>query len=57
MKLKPITIFAAALTLMSCGRQEQLPTPADNLISRLESLVDEGKIMFGHQDDYMYGHS
>ena len=32
-------------------------TPADALISRLYTQVEAGKIMYGHQDDLMYGHS
>ena len=55
MKLTPITTFAVLLAITSCGTPA--PTPADVLLDRLETLVDEGKIMFGHQDDYMYGHS
>lgn len=31
--------------------------PADALLSRLSRLMEEGKIMFGHQDSYLYGHS
>lgn len=58
MTLKPITILAAFLAITSCGGpQESDLTPAGALLGRLETLVDEGKIMFGHQDDYMYGHS
>ena len=58
MTLKPITILAAFLAITSCGGpQESDQTPAGALLGRLETQVDEGKIMFGHQDDYMYGHS
>lgn len=58
MTLKPITILAAFLAITSCGGpQESDLTPAGALLGRLDTLVDEGKIMFGHQDDYMYGHS
>ena len=32
-------------------------TPARILISRLKGLVQDGKIMYGHQDDLLYGHS
>ena len=32
-------------------------TPARMLISRLKGLVKEGKIIYGHQDDLLYGHS
>ena len=58
MTLKPITILAAFLAITSCGGpQESDQTPAGALLDRLEMQVDESKIMFGHQDDYMYGHS
>lgn len=58
MTLKPITILAAFLAITSCGGpQESDLTPAGALLDRLETQVDEGRIMFGHQDDYMYGHS
>lgn len=56
--LKPITIMAAAFAITSCGgSQEPAQTPADALLERLSGLVEEGKIMYGHQDDLMYGHS
>ena len=54
MTLKPITIIAAFLAMVSCAGPK---TPADALLDRLETQINEGKIMFGHQDDYMYGHS
>ena len=58
MTLKPITIIAAFLAITSCGgAQESDQTPAGALLDRLETQINEGKIMFGHQDDYMYGHS
>ena len=52
-------ILAAALisVISRADQQESVKTPAEGLIDHLEALVDEGKIMFGHQDDYMYGHS
>ena len=50
--------MAAALALISCAASnDSAPTPADALMERLSSQIEEGKIMFGHQDDLMYGHS
>lgn len=46
------------LAITSCGGpQESALTPAGALRARLEAQVEDGTIMFGHQDDYMYGHS
>ena len=39
------------------GSHKSVRTPAEALLCRLESLVENGKIMYGHQDDLMYGHS
>lgn len=51
-------LAAALISVISCAdQQESAKTPAEGLIDHLEALVDEGEIMFGHQDDYMYGHS
>jgi len=57
--LKPILMIAAAIATISCGgsQESDSQTPASALIERLDSLVEQGKIMFGHQDDLMYGHS
>ena len=56
--LKPITIIASAIAIVSCGGSvESAQTPAEAMLDRLAGLVDEGKIMYGHQDDLMYGHS
>lgn len=57
MTLKHITILATALAITSCSPKEPAQTPAEALIDHLVSLVDEGKIMYGHQDDLLYGHS
>lgn len=55
---KPLAIILAALALTSCGgTQEPAQTPADTLLERLSAQIEDGKIMFGHQDDLMYGHS
>ncbi len=55
--LKPILSIAIAFAITSCGGKQEQQTPADALLTRLIKLVDEGKIMYGHQDDLMYGHS
>ena len=56
--LKPVLMMAASAALISCGSSESATiTPADVLLDRLETLVEQGKIMYGHQDSYMYGHS
>ena len=34
-----------------------LKTPAEALLSRLSKQIEDGKIMFGHQDSFLYGHS
>lgn len=56
--LKTLTLALISVAIISCGGpKETAKTPADNLKDRLASLVEDGKIMFGHQDTYMYGHS
>ena len=56
--LKPIAMIASAIAIISCGSSESAPvTPADALLDRLETLVEQDKIMYGHQDDLMYGHT
>jgi mannan endo-1,4-beta-mannosidase len=63
--MKSIVLSAIAMAIISCASpkgsnaspKESDQTPADTLRDRLAALVEEGKIMFGHQDDYMYGHS
>ena len=57
MNLKTILMVASATVIASCSSKEVPQTPAEALIDRLESLVDQGSIMFGHQDTYLYGHS
>ena len=59
MTLKPIIILAMAASLSACAgsRDNSTATPADALLEHLEGLVEDGKIMYGHQDDLMYGHS
>ncbi len=57
--LKPILALASAIAIISCGgaQESDSQTPADALVKRLTDLVESGKIMYGHQDDLMYGHS
>ena len=52
------TLFAfMTFALLSCGPQQEPASPADELMDRLAGLVEDGKIMYGHQDDLLYGHS
>lgn len=53
-KTLPI-IFLAAAVSYGCGNSPK--TPADALKSRLETSAAEGRILFGQQDAYMYGHT
>ena len=56
--MRLLAIITATLAIMSCaGPQGPAQTPAEALMDRLSGLVEEGKIMYGHQDDLMYGHS
>ena len=46
--------------LASCGHKQQetpaeIPTPAEVLIARLQTVTDSGKYIFGHADDTAYG--
>ena len=56
--MKKIVMMAlAAIAVAACGTQKQAEvekTQAQQLIERLDSLRSQG-IMFGHQDDPMYG--
>ena len=57
--IKSFTLIAAAIAITSCGgsKKTDVNIPADVLENNLISLVEQGKIMYGHQDDLMYGHS
>ena len=48
------TILVAGSVLSGCSGTV---SPADVLISELQSTAADGKILFGHQDTYLYGHS
>ncbi len=54
-----IIIASLLLTLTSCSDTTgyDRTSPAEKLIMHLDMLVDSGRIMYGHQDDLMYGHS
>ena len=54
MKLKSLSLIALILAVASCTAPQ---TPAEALLERLSAQIEDGKIMFGHQDDLMYGHS
>ena len=50
---------ALLLALSACGSGSQKPmdTPKDQLVHRLFSAVSDGRILYGHQDDLVYGHA
>lgn len=50
-----MTLMAISAVFSSCGTAPV--TPAEELLASLGSAVESGKIMYGHQDDLMYGHS
>ncbi len=59
MKILTDTIFAmtATLAFAACNGVSQSPSPAEGLISGLKNAVAEGKFLYAHQDDPVYGHS
>mgnify|MGYP003498671109 FL=1 len=56
-KLKTMAMIAAAIAVSACGNRQEVLTPAESLTTRLGEQIGQGKIMFGHQDSYLYGHS
>ena len=56
-RLYSIIFAAVTFVAASCSNALEQQTPAEELLDRLSALVADGKIMYGHQDDYMYGHS
>ena len=54
--LKSFAMIATAIAISACGKQQNL-TPAETLTLRLICQIEQGKIMFGHQDSYLYGHT
>lgn len=65
MKKTLTAILASTLFLFvtGCGHKQKqeepavAKTPARELIERLQAQAESGKILFGHQDDPVYGHS
>lgn len=53
---KTMAIIATAIAVTACGEIKEL-TPAESLLEQLSANIANGKIMFGHQDTYLYGHS
>lgn len=53
---KSLVLVAILPTLCACGGKDDSQTPREALIGKMQTLVDEGKIMYGHQDTYLYGH-
>lgn len=53
---KPLIMAAAVAAIASCAGKEAELTQREALIGQMETLVSEGKILYGHQDTYLYGH-
>lgn len=56
MKLRTLTLIAAAASIFAACTGGQDKSPADELMTRIEKSVRDGKILYGHQDALMYGH-
>jgi mannan endo-1,4-beta-mannosidase len=62
---KLLTLFTSALLLLACGGNKNKPSEpmadtgrtqrTENLLGSLQRLSAEGKYMFGHHDDTVYG--
>lgn len=54
-------LLISILTFVTCGSGKPagppLESPREALLLRLTESVSSGKIMYGHQDDLVYGHS
>ncbi|MGM9735836.1 MAG: glycosyl hydrolase, partial [Candidatus Cryptobacteroides sp.] len=57
--MKPTAILTTALILAAaCTPQEsRFDEGASALMDRLQETIDKGVILYGHQDDLMYGHT
>ncbi len=51
-----ILALAASLTLAGCSGNNA-PSPAETLKERLQAVVSDGKFVYFHQDDLVYGHT
>ena len=45
------------MAVAACTPKPQAQTAAESLLASLEASVSAGKIMYGHQDDLVYGHT
>ena len=52
-----MTLMAICAVISSCSGNSENRTPSEELLASLAGGVENGKIMYGHQDDLMYGHS
>jgi len=52
MKLKVLNLFLVGLALVGCAAD-----PATKALETLNKAATEGKFLYGHQDDLVYGHS
>lgn len=50
-----ITLLASQSSVCGNCQPDSCATPADGLRSRLERVVSDGKVIFGHHDDTAYG--
>jgi len=58
--MKKFIYLLAAMTVAACGGnggKKPMETPKDQLVHKLFSFAEEGKIAYGHQDDLSYGHA
>ena len=53
--MKKIMAVLLGALLGGCARPAAEPTPAEMLAARLSRCVEQGKVLFGHQDDLFYG--
>ena len=49
-------MIATAIAAAACGSTKE-QTPAESLLGDLGKYIENGKIMFGHQDSFLYAHS
>ena len=59
MNANPLMHLGLALALVACSTTGKKPmeTPKDQLVHRLFSFAQDGRIAYGHQDDLAYGHA
>jgi mannan endo-1,4-beta-mannosidase len=53
---KVMAMIATVIASAACGKTKE-QTPAEALLGKLGEFIENGQIMFGHQDTYLYGHS